>query len=188
VRGRIGVVRPVLALVAAAAAAVTLTACGADVSQNDDRDPVPAEVRAGLATLYAGDDPGPDVAREGACFAGALTDRLTPDELVEAGLVGDDGRVVAAAPMLTVDVAGAWVDAIDACTTYADVAARTLAARFDGRLDETSYAVCLGASVPPDRVRAALVATLTGRYGTDPAVAELDAAVGDCARSAIGAG
>ncbi|WP_148615282.1 hypothetical protein [Nocardioides rubriscoriae] len=180
--------RPLPALVAAAVTVLGLGACDVDVSQDDDRAPVPAEVRAGLATLYAAGDTSPAVVAEAGCFADALTGRLTPAELVEAGIVGDDGRVVDAVPTLTVDVAGAWVDALDSCTPYVEVAARTLAARFDGRLDEASYAVCLGSTVAPDRVRAALVATLTGRYGTDPAVAELEAASGDCARSAISLG
>ncbi len=196
-RGKIGGVRPLPALVAACATVLALGACDVDVSQSDDREAVPADVRAGLAALWSAGDTDPGVVAEGGCFADVLTDRLSLDELVEAGLVRDDGEVVDAAPMLTVDVAGAWVDALDACTSYAEVAARTLAGRsagldgglgggLGGGLDEAAYARCLGAAVPPARVREALVATLTGRYGTDPAAAELDAAAQDCATSATG--
>lgn len=172
--------RPLPALVVACATVLALGACDVDVSQSDDREPVPADVRAGLAALWADGDTDPEVVAEGGCFAEALTDRLTLDELVDAGLVRDDGEVTDAAPMLTVDVAGAWVDALDACTSYAEVAARTLAGRSAG-LDEAAYAGCLGAALPPARVREALVATLTGRYATDPAAAELDAAARTCA-------
>jgi hypothetical protein len=176
-------VRPVLALLAAAAATFALTACDADVSQSDDREPVPDRVRTGLAALYAGPSPSAEVAAEGECFADALDERLTLDQLVDAGLVRDDGEATEVAPMLDVDVADAWVDAMGACTTYVDVATRTALADDPG-LAPTAYADCLTGAVPDGRVREALVATLTGRFGTDPAAVELAAAQERCARLA----
>lgn len=173
--------RPVLALLAA----LLLGGCGFEVSQDDDVDPDAATVRTGLAALWSGPDAAPEVVAEGECFADALTERLSLDELVEAGIVEDDGTVGPDTPMLDVDTAGAWVDAAAACTPYAEIAGRTLAARFEGRLDADAYAACLDASLPADRVREALVATLSGGFATDPAVAELQAAVTPCAQGAI---
>ena len=172
--------RPVLALLTAAATTLALTACNADVSQSDDRDPAPDRVRAGLASLYAGPSPSADVLAEGECFAAALLDRVSLDELVDAGLVRDDGEAAEVTPMLDVDVADAWVDAMGSCTSYAEVAARVAVAR-DPALDQATVASCLDDAVDADRVRQALVATLTGRFGTDPAAAELEAAQGTCA-------
>lgn len=164
------------ALVAAALLAVS--ACGVDVSQSDDVDLQTDTIRAGLAALYAGADDSVEAQSE--CFADELTDRLAPDELLAAGLVQDDGEVPQSAPVLEVDVAGTWVDAAGACEPYVDVSARAAAARQPG-LDVAAYAVCLGEALTPGRIREALVATLTGRYSSDPAARELSAAEVGCA-------
>ncbi|MDO9457178.1 hypothetical protein [Nocardioides sp.] len=167
--------RPLPALAVALTAVLALAACDADdFAQNDDVEAVPATVRTGLAVLYAGADAAPGVAAEGACFATGLTDRLSLDELVDAGLVLDDGRVAAATPMLEIDVADAWVDAMLSCTPYADVAARAAGA------DVTTYTLCLDDAIPPDEVRAALVATLSGGFDS-PEVDALRAAEATCA-------
>ena len=171
--------RPVLVGVAAVAL-VALSGCGMDVLQNDDVDPQADTVRAGLATLYADHDTSAAVVAESTCFADALLDRLSLDQLVAAGLVEDDGQVTAAAPVLDVDVAGAWVDAADSCVPYAEVSARAAAVGSPG-LDEAAYVACLEDAVAPDRVREALVATLSGDYSSDPAVADLTAAEARCA-------
>lgn len=180
--------RPVLALLAAATGAVLLSGCGFEISQDDDVEPDAGTVRAGLAALWSGPDASPELTAEGECFADALTGRMSLDELVSAGVVGDDGTVGPDVPMLDVDTAGAWVDAAAACTPYAEIAGRTLAARFEGRLDADAYAACLDASVPADRLREALVASLSGGYATDPAAADLQAAVTPCAQGALRTG
>jgi hypothetical protein len=181
-------VRPVLAVLAASAGVLLLGGCGFDVSQDDDVEPDAGTVRSGLAVLWSGPDPSGEVVAEGKCFADALMDRLSVDELVGAGIVQDNGRVAVAVPKLTVDVASAWVDAAGSCTPYAEVAGRVLASRFEGRLDGASYAACLDGTVSVDRVRAALVASLSGGYGSDPAVPELEAAGVTCAQGALTAG
>jgi len=171
---------------------LALVACDAgdpDTGGRSDQErssaaPAPDTVREGLAVLYAGDAPTPEVLAEGECFAAALTDRLTLDELVDAELVQDDGQVVASAPVLDADVAGAWVDSVESCAPFVEVSTRALATQSKGRLDETSYAACLEDALDPAQVRAALVATLTGRFDT-PDVQALSAAQADCAQQAL---
>ncbi|MEO9324014.1 hypothetical protein ABFT23_11020 [Nocardioides sp. C4-1] len=163
-----------------AVALMALAACDDDtLQQNDDAPPERSIVEPGLARLYAGGLSGADVEAESACFATGLLDALTLDDLVDAGVVGDDGVVVETAPMLTVDVATAWVDAAGACAPYPEVAARAEALRTPG-LDEAGFARCLDAAVEPARVHEALVASLSGRFDTDPAAAELTAAQESC--------
>lgn len=178
--------RPVLA--ALAVLPLLLGGCGFDVSQDDDVEPSMGTVRSGLAELWSGPGASGEVVAEGECFAGALMERLSLDELVEAGIVQDDGSVAVAVPMLTVDAASAWVDAAGSCTPYAEVAGRVLAERFEGRLDGSGYAVCLEGTVGADGLRSALVASLSGDYGSDPAVRELEAAGVTCAQGALTAG
>ena len=181
---RLGLAPVAVALVAV----LSLAACDAEAEerfeQNDDVAPVPGTVVAGLAVLYAGDDTAPEVVAEGECFAAALTDRLTLDELVEAELVQDDGQVVAAAPVLDVDVASAWVDSVESCAPFVEVSTRALATQSKGRLDQPSYAACLGDALDPAEVRTALVATLTGRFDS-PEVQTLSTAQADCAQAAL---
>ena len=162
-----------------------LLVCGCDpnvIEQNDDVEPETGTVREGLVALYAGPDPTYRATTEGQCFADALLERVSLDELVTIGVVGDDGRVPPMAPMLTRDVADAWVDAAGSCASYAVVAARALAARTTGmRIDEEAYADCLTAAIPSDRAREALVAALTGAWSSDPAAAQLREAEAGCA-------
>jgi hypothetical protein len=166
-------------------AACLLLVCGCDpnvIEQNDDVEPETGTVREGLVALYAGPDPTYQATTEGQCFADALLERVSLDELVTIGVVGDDGRVPPMAPMLTRDVAEAWVDAAGSCASYAAVSARALAARTSGlRVDEDAYADCLTAAIPPERAREALVATLTGDWSGDPAAEELRDAEAGCA-------
>lgn len=164
-----------------AVAVLAFSACDNDtIQQNDDVAPERSVVEPGLARLYAGGLTGADVEAEGACFAGGLLDVLGLDDLVEAGIVGDDGVVVESAPMLTVDVATAWVDAAEACAPYPEVAARAAAASTPG-LDRAAFADCLANSIEPSRVRSALIASLAGRFDTDPAVDDLTVAQESCA-------
>ncbi|QCW52194.1 hypothetical protein FE634_20395 [Nocardioides dongxiaopingii] len=157
-------------------ATLVLGGCDADLNQTDDHDAQPDVVRAGLVDLYAGDatDPAPaDVLAEGGCFADALLDAVSLDELVAAEVVDDKGQVVETLPVLDVDVAGAWVDAFTGCVDYRVAAAR--GAGLAGDLDAAAFLRCLDAAVPPGDVPAALVDTLTGRSDSAAATALLDA-------------
>ena len=124
-----------------------LTGCKADFAQNDDVEPQEADVRAGLVELYTLDDETPDVVAEGGCFADALLARLSLDELVQAGVVEDDGSVTVAIPMLDVDVAESWVDAQAACVDYVVPSTRALVDHGAVGLDETAYAACFEAAL-----------------------------------------
>ncbi|WP_139980034.1 hypothetical protein [Nocardioides litoris] len=169
---------------AALLGALLLGACDADIEQDDDVEPDRATVRTGLAALYAGADAGPEEGAAADCFADALLDRLSVDQLVEAELVQDDGTVPPSAPQLDVDTAGAWVDASESCTPYVETSARALAAQSKGKVDTAAYTACLTEAITPERLREALVATLVGDFSSDPAVAELSTAQAECARSA----
>ncbi len=161
--------RPALHRLVAVAVVVALTAltgCDTDVSQDDDRDPTADVVREGLVGLYAGDATGPDVEGEAGCFADALLDRVTPEDLVVAEVVEDKGRVADAVPMLDVDLAGAWADAVLGCADYGALAARQ--AQRTAEVDPAAYAACVDAAVPEPTVREALVADLTGTYDSRP--------------------
>ena len=160
------------------------TACDAEVSQDPDPAPATAEVLAGLADLYAGSDPSPGELAESGCFAEALVGRLGVDGLREAGIVEDNGEVTAAAPMLDVDTAGAWVEAQGSCVDFVEVSARALSVQTKGRLDRAAYTACFGETITGDEVHAALVATLTGRFGS-PEVAVLTDAQSACAEAAL---
>ncbi len=160
--------------------AVAVTGCKADFAQNDDVEPQEADVRAGLVELYTLDDETPDVVAEGGCFADALLARLSLDELVQAGVVEDDGSVTVAIPMLDVDVAESWVDAQAACVDYVVPSTRALVDHGAVGLDETAYAACFEAALTDEQVRTALVKSLSG--GIDgPDVAALTTAEADCA-------
>lgn len=153
-----------------------------------DGAPVPsqAEVADGLAALYAGPGtagvPAADVAGEAECFGTVLASAVTPGALEEAGLLVD-GRVVEQAPTLPDQLARQWFAAQQSCADFVEVSARAQLAATKGRLDPGTYAACLRRRVEPDRIEAAVVATLTGRWD-DPAVAELGRAQAGCAAAA----
>lgn len=172
-----GVVPVVTGLLLLAACGL-LTSCGMDVSQSDDREPQADAVRDGLAALWAGTSPEPEALEEGRCFAAALTERVPLDDLVEAGVVADDGTVAETVPMLTLDVADAWVDALADCTTYAVTAARGAGLSDPDAVD--ALVTCLDAAVPVDQQRRGLIATLTGRFGTNPDARRLATAQDGC--------
>ncbi|GAA5142224.1 hypothetical protein GCM10023340_05360 [Nocardioides marinquilinus] len=163
---------------------VVLAGCNTDYEQ-DDVVPDAETVRPGVAALYAGLDPTPAELAEGECFADALLDRLTPEDLVVAGVLTDDGDPAAAVPMLDRDTAAVWVDVQAGCAEYAQVAGRA-AAELDPDVDPDVYARCLDEAVSADDQRTALVTTLSGGVDT-PIVAELTAAQAACAQEAGGA-
>ncbi len=174
-------------LLAASVALLALLATGCESDGIDqDPDPVPpsAEVLAGLAALYAGTDPSEAEVREAACFADALAERLSVEELKAAELVQDDGTVTTAAPMLDVDTATAWVDAQASCVPFAEVSTRALAVQSKGKLDEAAYRACFEGAITDDELRTALIATLTGGFSS-PEVAVLSEAQATCAEDAL---
>lgn len=169
---------------AAIVGAVLVLTSGCDTSQDDDVEPRRAQVSAGLAELYAGSDPAPEVREEGACFAEALLGRRSLEQLVEVGVIGDDGVVLDVPPVLDRPSAEAWVDAQDACTDFAAVSARAALAQTDGRLDQAAYRACLEGAIDTAETRQALVDALTGRYGS-PATTRLDEAQAGCRAEAL---
>jgi hypothetical protein len=138
---------------------------------------------AGLAELYAG--PGATAAQEAtaSCFARRFVTATTTEELVGAGLVVD-GDVADRAPALPRATAERWFAAQQACAPYVEASTRAQVAATKGRLDAQAYAACLRRSLPPARIEAAVVATLTASWD-DPAVAELTQAQVDCAAAAL---
>ncbi|WP_167736762.1 hypothetical protein [Nocardioides sp. 1609] len=158
----------------AGVATLVLGGCDADLHQTDDHPAQPDVVRAGLVDLYAGDEvASADVLAEAGCFADALLDVVSLDDLVAAEVVDDKGQVVETLPVLDVDVAGAWVEAYTGCVDYRVAAAR--GAGRAGDLDAAAFLRCFDAAVPPDDVPAALVDTLTGRSDSAAAAALLGA-------------
>ena len=163
---------------------LSLSSCNTDVSQDDDDDPDITVVRAGLSALYAGDHATASTVAEGDCFADALLDRLTPEELVTVGVVGDSGDVVAALPMLDVPTAEIWVDAQFECTDFIEASTRALLAQSKGKLAQDIYGECLRDALTEDELRAALVQTLSGGFES-PEVTALSEAQATCAKAAL---
>lgn len=167
----------------ACCACLVLAGCSAD----DEAPQVDAELRDGLAALYAGDHALPAGGQaEGRCFADALLDRASPDELRAAGLVDREGAVPDVTPELDPAFAGVFVDAQLACTDLVEASTEAQFVLSKGTLDRTAYAACLTEELGDDDQRAALVAAVSGQWD-DPALTSLSAAQAHCARSS-GAG
>ena len=155
-----------------------LAGCGAD----DEAPQVDAELRDGLAALYAGDHAfAAGGQAEGRCFADALLARASPDELRAAGLVDAAGAVPDVIPELDPAFAGVFVDAQLACTDLVEASTEAQFVLSKGSLDRTAYAACLTEELDDDVQRAALVAAVTGAWD-DPALAALSDAQSRCAR------
>lgn len=155
-------------------------AAGCDDDQAEGPRPDPQAIRSGLAALYAGDHATAADRRDGGCFAEQLVVRATPQELRDAGVLDDTWAVVTELPVLPEDLAGKWVDAQLACVDFVAESARAQAQVSHGTIDEEAYAACLRDLVPADRLRAALVETLTGAWdGAD--VTRLSEAQQTCA-------
>jgi hypothetical protein len=164
-------------------ACLVLAGCSGD----DERPAVDTELRDGLAALYAGDHALPASGEaEGRCFADALLDRASTDELREAGLVDSAGAVPDAVPELDPEFAGVFVDAQLACTDLVEASTEAQFVLSKGSLDRTAYAACLTDALDDDAQREALVAAVSGQWD-DPALATLSDAQSRCARSS-GAG
>lgn len=139
----------------------------------------PAQVRDGLAALYAGDHAGERDAEVARCFADRLTDRVPVERLRDAGVLDDRHRVVAQVPPLPEDLATDWVAAQRGCLDFYDELARAQVDATKGRADGEEYAGCLRRAITEPELEEALVAALTGALD-DPAVARLSAAQQTC--------
>ena len=171
--------RPSLLL---AALALALGGC-----QSEDSEPAgtpapdQAEIRSGLASLFAGDHPGTRETTEGDCFADRLTQAVPPQELRSAGVLDASYDVVSEPPPLPPDVAAEWADAQLACSDFVDASTRAQVKVTKGDLDGASYATCLRARMTQEQIRAAVVSSLMGDFDAT-AVAELSEAQAECAR------
>lgn len=155
--------------------------------QSEDAEPAggpapdQAEIRSGLASLFAGDHPGSRETTEGDCFADRLTQAVSPEQLRSAGVLDASYEVVSEPPPLPPDVAAEWADAQLACSDFVDASTRAQVKVTKGDLDGASYASCLGSKLTQDQIRAAVVASLMGDFDA-PAVSELSEAQAVCAR------
>ncbi|MEV7430741.1 MULTISPECIES: hypothetical protein [unclassified Nocardioides] len=166
---------------------VPLTGCTGG-SEDPDGAPAPgpagaaAEVRDGLAALYAGDHASATDTADGECFADALLAEVPVEELEAAGVLVD-GSVAPTSPALEPALAEQWVDAMFGCMDFVEESARAQVAFTKGKVDWREYAACLRDALDEDAVRDAVVGTLTGDWGS-PAVAALTDAQADCSASA----
>ncbi len=164
-------------------AAVLMVGCSDGEPDSDADSPDRAQVETGLADLYAGDHATEQDAEAGACFAEELLDRAGVDRLHSAGIVTDEGEVVAELPAFDAETARLWVDAQFACVDYVEESTRALVDQTKGALDQEAYAACLREALTEDQLRAAVEATLTGAWEA-PEVTALANAQADCQQRA----
>lgn len=138
-------------------------------------------VAEGLAAMYAGDHPDAEDRREGACFAEELIGSTAPGALQSGGLLDADGRVAAEVPVLDADLAGPVADAQLACSDFVADATAAQVSISKGELDRAAYSRCLRRSLPPEDVRAGVVASLQGLWD-DPALSAITDAQAACAQ------
>ena len=148
----------------------------ADPSSYDE-----AALAEGLAAMYAGDHPAAEDRREGACFAEELLGSTMPAALESGGLLGEDGRVVTEVPVLDAELAGPVADAQLACTDFVADATAAQVSISKGDLDRAAYTRCLRRALPPEDVRAGVVASLQGLWD-DPALTAITDAQAACAQ------
>ncbi|GAA1477255.1 hypothetical protein GCM10009623_17010 [Nocardioides aestuarii] len=140
-----------------------------------------AALAEGLAAMYAGDHPDAEDRREGACFAEELLGSTMPAALQSGGLLDGDGRVAAEVPVLDADLAEPVADAQLACTDFVADATAAQVSITKGDLDRAAYARCLRDALPPDAIRAGVVASLQGLW-EDPALSAITDAQAGCAQ------
>lgn len=175
-----------LAAVAALSCGVALTACQSEESPRPaDTSATPdlAQIRFGLGVLFAGDHPGDRETADGTCFAQELTDRVSPEELRDAGVLTPAYVVVPTLPNLPDSLADPWVEAQFACTDFVEASTRAQTKVTKGEIDQRAYAACLRGRLSSDAQRAAVEATLTGDFDAS-AVARLSRAQAACAARA----
>lgn len=161
---------------------LTLAGCQSE-SSDPAAGPSPdrSAISSGLAALFAGDHPGPREQAEGACFAKELTDAVSPERLRSAGVLDDSYDVVTETPPLPADLAADWADAQLACSDFVEASTRAQVKVTKGDLDQAAYASCLRGRLTEGEIRAAVAASLAGRFDA-PAVGRLSAAQSGCAR------
>ena len=163
-----------------------LSACS-EPSEPADPAPAPATsydeeaLAEGLAAMYAGDHPDAEDRREGACFAGELLGSTMPAALQSGGLLDEDGRVATEVPVLDPDLAESVADAQLACTDFVADATAAQVSISKGDLDRAAYSRCLRRALPPEDVRAGVVASLQGLW-EDPALSAITDAQAACAQ------
>ena len=129
-----------------------------------DTGPDREAIAAGLAGLFAGDHPTGRDAADGDCFADQLLDRVTPEQLQEAGVLGPSYAVVGELPRLPEELARTWVQAQFACTDFVERTAAARAGVSHGAVDPRAYAACLSGVLSDAELQAAVVDTLTGDW------------------------
>lgn len=155
-------------------------------SSTDEEPPVADEtvgesaLAEGLAAMYAGDNPQPDDASEGECFADALLAATTPDQLRDGGLVDASYVVVTEIPTLQEALAGTVADAQLGCTDFVEDSTAAQVSITKGRLDAEAYAACLRDELDDAAIRASVVASLMGEW-EDPALVRLSEDQATCA-------
>lgn len=170
---------------AAAVLLLVLTGCSGEprTDPDDDRPADPAQIRDGLAALYAGDHPGPRETADGDCFARALTESTSPDQLRDDGVLDGSYDVVPELPVLSEEMAQAWADAQFACTDFVEESTRAQVNATEGRIDTEVYDACLRAELTEGELRAAVVDSLTGHW-SGAALGKLGRAQTECADEA----
>lgn len=146
--------------------------------------PDPDAIRSGLASLVTDGHATSAATADGTCFADALLDRTSPQELRDAGVLDPSYAVVGKVPQLPEALAQAWVTAQFACTDFVEQSARAQAAISHGRVDADAYAACLHGALPAAELRAAVVDTLTGTWD-GPALGRFSAAQAACSRQSL---
>lgn len=174
---------PSVVLTSVLTSALLVLVAGCSSSTDDPPPPAPTvaegDLAAGLAGLYAGDNPGAEDRREGECFAEELLGSTTPATLQEGGLLDASYAVVTEIPTLEPGLAGQVADAQLACTDFVADSTAAQVAVTKGRLDEQAYAACLADRLDDAAIRASVVASLEGAWD-DPALLRLSEAQSGC--------
>lgn len=156
---------------------------GADRSGSPSATPDTAAIRTGLIALVAGEPASTRAKKDASCFADALIQRTTVEELRDAGILDASYDVVAALPVLPRPDAATWVDAQFSCTDFVAESARAQAQLSHGAIDPSTYAQCLRLAMTDTQLRAAVIEPLSGTWD-GPALARFSTAQADCRKQA----
>ncbi len=141
-------------------------------------------IREDLVALWVGDDARPEDTETGRCFADALTERTTADQLRDAGVLDASYDVVAELPFLDREGAELWVDAQLTCVDYVAESGRAQAAATKGKVDRAAYEDCLREALTDEEIREAAVASVMGELDGE-AVRAFSAAQLACVEDAL---
>lgn len=147
----------------------------------DRASPDAGALRSELAALFAGDHPTARGTRDGACFAEALMERTTPEDLQDAGVLDASYAVVPEQPPLPRYLAEVWASAQFECTDFVAESARAQVSISHGKVDGEAYAACLRDALTDEEIRAAVVESLIGTFD-GVAVDRFSRAQVECAR------